>query len=45
MAKRDKEIEELARQKARETLSLSASFQGLSRANQLEMYQNTIDDE
>ena len=45
MAERNKEIEELARQKARETLSLSASFQELSRANQLEMYQNTIDDE
>ena len=45
MAERNKEIEELAKQKARETLSLSASFQGLSRANQLEMYQNTIDDE
>jgi hypothetical protein len=45
MAKRNKEIEDLAKQKARETLSLSAGFQGLSRANQLEMYQNTIDDE
>lgn len=45
MAERNKELEDLARQKARESLSLSASFQELSRANQLEMYQNTIDDE
>ena len=45
MAKRDKELEALAKQKARETLSLSASFQQLNQANQLEMYQNTIDDE
>ena len=45
MVERNKELEAIAKQKARETLSLSASFQGLSRANQLEMYQNTIDDE
>ena len=45
MVERNKNIEDLAKQKARKTLSLSNSFQGLSRANQLEMYQNTIDDE